>query len=227
MKRAAFLLGPAVVAVLLAPAAGLSHPKTYIPKGYVSNISAVVPNVLGLSANVLGGDERLRLSNYSGKTVVVLGYQGEPYLRFAKSGVYVNELSPGAYLNRSRKPKGLKPGLADSEAVPRWRRVAVGASYEWYDHRIHWIKSRPPIGVRRHPDRIQRIFTWRVPGRAGGRPFAITGLLGYAPPESDADGSTGWVRSAALVGAGGVLAAGLLAAGAGARRKKRRAPELR
>jgi hypothetical protein len=222
MKRTAILL---IVTTLLPAGAAQAHRKNYVPKGYVSNISAIVPNVLGVSVNVLGGDERLRLSNYSGKTVVILGYQGEPYLRFARSGVFVNELSPASYLNRTRKPGGLKPGVADPAAAPRWNRLEVGASYEWFDHRIHWTKNRPPEGVRLHPERIQRIFSWRVRGRADGKPFAITGLLGYAPPPSSDSDSYGWVSPAAL-GAAGALAAGLLAVGVGARRRKRRAPSL-
>jgi hypothetical protein len=222
MKRAAILL---IVTTLLPVGAAQAHRKNYIPKGYVSNISAVVPNVLGVSVNVLGGDERLRLSNYSGKPVVILGYQGEPYLRFTASGVFANELSPASYLNRKRKPGGLKPGIADPTAAPRWHRIGAGASYEWYDHRIHWTKNRPPEGVRLHPDRIQRIFTWRVPGRADGRPFAITGLLGYAPPQESESSSGDWLEAAGL-GAAGALAAGLLVVGVGTRRRRRQAPSL-
>jgi hypothetical protein len=222
MKRAAILL---IVTTLLPVGAAQAHRKNYIPKGYVSNISAVVPNVLGVSVNVLGGDERLRLSNYSGKPVVILGYQGEPYLRFTASGVFANELSPASYLNRKRKPGGLKPGIADPKAAPRWHRIGAGASYEWYDHRIHWTKNRPPEGVRLHPDRIQRIFTWRVPGRADGRPFAITGLLGYAPPQESESSSGDWLEAAGL-GAAGALAAGLLVVGVGTRRRRRQAPSL-
>ena len=36
--------------------------------------------------------------------------------------------------------------------------------------------------MKQHPDVIQRIFSWRVPGRADGKPFAINGILGCAPP---------------------------------------------
>ena len=175
MKRAAILL---IVTTLLPVGAARAHRKNYIPKGYVSNISAVVPNVLGVSVNVLGGDERLRLSNYSGRTVVILGYQGEPYLRFDGTGIYANTLSPAVYLNRFRRSRGLKPGEADPDAPPRWRKVGEGASYEWYDHRVHWNKSVAPRGVRRHPDLVQKVIDWSVPGRVEGQPFAITGLLG-------------------------------------------------
>jgi hypothetical protein len=199
------------------------HPGSTLT-GYVSTVSAVVPNILGVNALVLGGDDRLRISNYSGKTIVVLGYEGEPYLRFDKSGVYANTLSPAAHLNRFRRPRPLQPGVADPSASPRWRRVAPGVTYEWHDHRIHWTGHEPPRGVQEHRDRIQRIFTWRVPGRADGARFAISGFLGYAPnPAAKQDGSStsGWLLGAGI--AGGVLAVAALV-GAGARRATRRAP---
>ena len=66
--------------------------------------------------------------------------------------------------------------------------MASGASYEWFDHRIHWNKATLPSGVRQHPDRVQRVFDWRVPGRVAGKPFAITGLLGYSPQPSSSEG---------------------------------------
>jgi hypothetical protein len=220
MRRALAFLGLAALAL---PAAVTAHPGSSLT-GYVSTVSAVVPNVLGVSALVLGGDDRLRISNYSGKTIVILGYEGEPYLRFERTGVYANTLSPAAHLNRFRRPRPLQPGIADSSAPPRWLRVASGVTYEWHDHRIHWTGDQPPPGVRKHPDRIQRIFTWRVPGRADGARFAITGFLGYAPDSArakDAGGTSGWPLGAAI--AAGVLAA-IVLVGMGARRSRRRAP---
>lgn len=181
MKRAAILLASTVLAL---PGNAVAHGGKTFQKGFVSTVSAVLPNVLGLSANVTGGDARLRVSNYSGKTVVVLGYEREPYLRFDRRGVWVNTRSPALYLNRFRRSRGLHPGVADPTARPRWRKVADGASYEWFDHRIHWNRSSLPRGVRQHPARVQRVFEWRVPGRVDGRPFAITGLLGYTPQAS-------------------------------------------
>ena len=194
--------------------------------GYVSTVSALAPPVLGVDAIVLGGDDRLRISNYSGKTIVVLGYEGEPYLRFDKQGVWANTRSPAAHLNRFRRPRPLSPGVADASAPPSWRRVAPGATYEWHDHRIHWTAAEPPKGVREDPDRIQRIFNWRVPGLADGKRFAITGFLGYAPdrvPSNDDGGAPTWLLvTAGLIAAAAVLLAAVT--GVGARRARRRAP---
>ena len=168
--------------------------------GYVSTVSALVPPVLGVSVNVLGGDDRLRLSNYSGKTVVVLGYRGEPLLRFAKDGVFRNARSPAT-------------------VAPLWRRVAHGASFDWHDRRIHWPATEPPQAVQEDPGRAHLILNWRVPARADGRPFAITGFLGYVPARPAEHGGRGWVLP--LAGGGGLAA--LLVVGAGARRRSRRA----
>jgi len=207
-------------AFVTAPPAAAHGGKTF-QKGFVSTVSAILPNVLGVSANVTGGDARLRVSNYSGKIVVILGYEREPYLRLGKSGIWANTRSPAFYLNRYRRSRGLRTGQADAGAPPRWKQVGEGASYEWFDHRIHWNPTRPPPGVRRRPDRIQRVFTWRVPARVDGRAFAITGLLGYTPPSS-ASGRPRWALGVAAAGGlGALLAAGAL--GVRARGRKPRA----
>ncbi len=201
MRKVTILLLAA--AFVTAPPAAAHGGKTF-QKGFVSTVSAILPNVLGVSANVTGGDARLRVSNYSGKTVVILGYEGEPYLRLGKSSIWANTRSPAFYLNRYRRSRGLRTGQADAGAPPRWKQVGEGASYEWFDHRIHWNPTKPPAGVRQHPDRIQRIFTWRVPARVDGKAFAITGLLGYTPPPVEGS-RLGWAMWG--VGGGAVVAA--------------------
>lgn len=200
MKRAAIALFLAALA-LVGDASGHGRAGR---SGYVSTVSALVPPVLGVSVNVLGGDDRLRLSNYSGKTVVVLGYRGEPLFRFGKMGVFRNARSP-------------------VKAAPLWRRVAPGASFDWHDRRIHWPASEAPRAVREEPDKAHLIFNWRVPARADGKPFAITGFLGYVPPRKDQHGGRSWVLPL-TGGAGGLALAALVVAGAGARRRLRRAP---
>ena len=219
MSRCTTLL--LAVAALLAPAGASAHGRHGLAKGYVSTVAGLKPNVLGVSVAVLGGDDRLRLSNYSGKTIVILGYQGEPYLRFASRAVYENVRSPAVQLNRFRFPHGLAPGTTGPTAAPKWRKVARGLSFEWHEHRIHWTSTRPPAVVRQEPDKVHRIFYWRVPGRAADRPFAITGFLGYVPPPHSGGSGTGWVVPVAGTGLG---AAALVALGVGARRRRRRAP---
>ena len=52
---------------------------------------------------MVDGDDALELRNATGANVMVPGYEGEPYLRFLKSGrVEVNVNSPAKYLNEER-----------------------------------------------------------------------------------------------------------------------------
>ena len=92
--------------------------------GYVSTFSALDPPVLGVIVNVLGGDDRLRLSNYSGKTVVILGYEGEPFLRFAEAGVFENTALAGGVPEPLSRPACRRRRLrtrARRRAGGRWR----------------------------------------------------------------------------------------------------------
>ena len=209
--------------LLLAPAAA-GHGPAGGGEGYVSTVAGLQPNVLGVLVSVLGGDDRLRVANYSGKTIEVLGYKGEPFLRFGKKGVYENLRSPATYLSRERDPaRAQVPASADPKAAPRWRKVAAtGESFVWHDHRIHWTGAEPPPVVQAAPDEIHRILRWRIPGRADGENFVIAGFLGYAPtPQAEKDAGISVWLVAVVIGST-LLAAVVL--GVGARRVMRRAP---
>ncbi len=107
------------LAALGVPYAG-AHPVPPSMRGYVSTVASVEPVVLGLQATVLGGDDRLSVRNWSTKIVVILGYDGEPYLRFGRDGVFANVHSPATYLNRVRNRPVKLPSLADPRARPAW-----------------------------------------------------------------------------------------------------------
>jgi hypothetical protein len=193
MSRRRAVAAAATAAVFALAGSALAHPPTATQSGYVSHVNAVLPNVLGLSANVVGGDAWLRLSNYSGREIVILGSQGEPYLRFHESEVFQNVRSPTAYVNRYRGLHARVPATASASAPPAWQKVADGASYRWRDHRIYWVREEPPPGVTAHPDVVQRVFGWRVPGRVDGRRFTISGILGYRPAYGSSRGGNGWI----------------------------------
>ena len=167
------------VFALAVPAAADAH--SGANGSYTSTVTAVRPPV-EIVVSVTGGDDRLRLENGSGREVVIDGYAGEPYLRFAPGGVFENVRSPAAYLNRDRWAQTEVPGTASESDAPRWRKVADGDTYEWFDHRIHWMsQTQSPPAVQEEPDAEHRVFTWQVPGRAGNRAFTVAGTLDYAP----------------------------------------------
>jgi hypothetical protein len=106
---------------------------------------------------VLDADDELQLRNETGRTIVILGYGGEPYLRFSADGVFRNSRSPAAYLNLDRYAKVDVPDDADPKAPPRWERVATAAIWARHDHRIHWMSPIDPPRVRANPDRPHQV----------------------------------------------------------------------
>ena len=67
---------------------------------YRSNITSITPRVHGLNLQVLEFADRMLLSNHTGQTVTIFGYQGEPYARVLANGTAEqNARSPATYLN--------------------------------------------------------------------------------------------------------------------------------
>jgi hypothetical protein len=165
--------------------------------GYTATVTSVTPAIAGVTLNVLDRDDRLELVNGTESEIVVLGYDGEPYLRFTPEGVFRNTHSPATYLNEDRYAQVQLPATADPEAEPAWERLAARNRYDWHDHRIHWMSPIDPPQVRSAPDSRHHVFDWEVPGTVDGRPFTIAGSLDYAPVDT---GRPSWVYMAAAFG---------------------------
>jgi hypothetical protein len=173
---------------------------------WVTRITSVQPVVPGLRMRVVELGNRLELSN-TGPEVIVLGYQGEPYLRVGPSGVWTNLNSAATYLNRTRQGNAPVPaGLpTDASAAPRWEQISSGHLVRWHDHRIHWMGSALPPNVQRAPNQEHVQFAWHVDLRQGATPVAVTGELRWVPGPS----AWPWV-GVALVIAVGCVALGRL-----------------
>ena len=216
--RARTTIALAAAAALLIVAGGAAGHGGSRSQGYVSSFSSLDPPVLGLLVNVFGPRNRMQVTNYSGKTVVILGVEREPYLRFSGKQVDENRASPTAYLNASEPV----PPSATKDAPARWRIVARGAAYSWHDHRINWEGAQPPPVVESEPDTAHLIFRWRIPAKVGAEAVAIKGFLGWAPaPKTNHDGFD-WLLPA-VGAAAAVVAAAALAFGLRARRARRQA----
>jgi hypothetical protein len=188
-------------------------------QGYVSSFSSLDPPVLGVLVNVFGPRNRIQVTNYSGKPVVILGYDLEPYLRLTGRAVYENVASPTAYLNSSRP----LPAKVSAGEPPQWRKIARGAAFSWHDHRTVWTGAHEPTVVVRAPREPHLIFRWRIPATVGRKPFAIKGFLGWAP-RPQTGGDNGWVLPvAAGAGAAALVAAAAVTLGLRARRTRRQA----
>jgi len=191
-RLVAVLLGAAVLALPVSARAALTteNGNPINDQGsnydYRSNITSVTPNVPGLSLEVLEFADRLVLTNHTGKTVTVYGYEGELYARVLADGtVQVNTDSPAYYLNQSFYAQVSVPASASARATTHWVVVDRTGQFEWHDHRIHWMSPIPPARVK---DKNKRtlIFNWQVPIRVGTQMGAINGQLYWTPESSKA-----------------------------------------
>lgn len=195
---AALVAAIALLACL--PSAALGHEGN---PNFESEVGGLSRPVEGVSAQVLGYDDRLQLVNRSGETVVVFGYEGEPYARILPSGtVQTNVNSPATYLNEDRFAGVRVPERADPQAPPVWRDVSDGGEFTWHDHRVHWMARTTPPQVEDESQRT-RVFDYRVPIEVGGERDAITGTLYWVGP-ADAAKTPFLIVAAAIVVLGGV-----------------------
>jgi hypothetical protein len=202
----------ALLALAIAPSA-LAHQGN---PNYRSVIDRVTPKVPGLRLQVLNLDDRLELQNTTGKTVVVQGYQGEPYARLLGNGtVEVNRNSPAFYLNNDRTSTGTVPANAKPGAAPDWQLVDRAGRFQWHDHRIHWMSTVMPKQVTDKSKRT-KVFDWKVPVQVGSTKGSVDGTLFWA----------GKAGGSAPVGAiAGLGAIALLGLGAVAVVRRRRAAD--
>ncbi len=151
---------------------------------YRSEITSITPDVKGLSIEVLEFADRLVLTNHTGKTVTVYGYSGEPYARVQPNGTTEeNVRSPAVYLNTNFYGNVTVPASASATLPPKWVTVDQTGSFEWHDHRIHWMSPVTPPQVK---DKSKRtlIFHWSVPISVGMQKGVVDGQLFWVPSSS-------------------------------------------
>lgn len=153
---------------------------------YRSYITSVVPQAPGLGVEVLEFADRLLLTNRTGQTVTIYGYQGDPYARLRSDGtVEVNTRSPAYYLNQSFYGNITVPASASPSAPPHWVVADRTGRFEWHDHRIHWPSPTLPPEVKDKGKRTL-IFDWQVPIRVGAQMGGVNGQLFWTPESSHA-----------------------------------------
>lgn len=188
-----------LLVVLAAPAA--AHGRSGDASNYRSRV-VDAPDLPGVRWRVWGGDEQLSVTNTGTTEVVVLDYEGDPYLRVGPDGVFENRDSEAVWLNRDRFAVTRVPPGVGSGARPEWVRVSDGTSRLWHDHRVHWMSPRPPAPVLADPGSTATITRWRVPFDHGGRRLAVRGTLEWVPGPSPWP----WLLGALAVTAPPVLA---------------------
>lgn len=205
MRRTALFVA-VLAGALLAPAGpasahGGEGPDATAYRTEVTGLSPVEP---GLRVRTVEAGARLELVNDTGRTVEVLGYQGEPYLEIRPDGTYENGNSPAAYTNRTLAGDTPVPAGASPTAAPQWRRVSTGTTVRWHDQRTRWLDENPPPQARADPSRSHKLRDWVVPLREGVRTIEVRGTLTWEPPPA---AWLWWLGALAL--AAGLTALGL------------------
>ncbi len=157
-------------AVLLGarPSAALAHVGGTIATSYEARITGFTAPERGITAEVLRGDQDLRVSVTRPHVVIVLGVLAEPFLRFSAAGVEANRASPTASSS----------GIVDDADVltahaPVWIRVDGGNAFTWHENRLR------PRTVRGTAPRGAPVAAWRIPMIVDGAPTALTGTEWY------------------------------------------------
>ncbi len=172
---------------------------------YRTDQTAVSPAIDGLTVGYEDSDSTVTLDWTGPGEVIVLGYEGEPFLRIDPAGVERNVHSPATYLNTDRYARVQLPAKADATAAPEWERLSTTPSTSWHDHRTHWMDPTPSADVRAHPDQMTIVFPrWEIPVTVAGAAATITGRLLWVPPPS----RTPWL----LLGLGLAVVLGLVVA---------------
>ncbi len=144
-RRSLLAAALAALWILASPGVAVADPPG--PTDYLSEVTEIDPDLPGIAVEIIGGDSFVLLTVEPGIAVDVVGYSGEPYLRFLTDGtVEENRLAPSKYLNEDRYAAGVIPDEADADADPEWVVVATDGSYAWHDHRTHWMNALPPPG---------------------------------------------------------------------------------
>jgi hypothetical protein len=188
-RRVAGRLGAAialgVLSVLVAADPAAAHGVGGIrPTNYQTVVTGAQPAVAGLTLRAVDLGDRLELTNHTGHEVVVLGYDGEPYLRVGPRGTFENTRSPATYVNRTLTGATPVPARADSDAPPEWRRIGDAPVARWHDHRAHWSGRDDPRAVRNDPDHPHVVQRFGVQVRDGARLVAFTGEVRWIPESS-------------------------------------------
>jgi hypothetical protein len=180
VMRAAFCLLLALLATMWPGTAAFAHG---LPDSnyYRSTITAIEPSVPGLVLAVAKAGESFTLTNHTGKTVVVIGYAGEDYLRITPAGVEENIASLSSVLNGSLIIEGLpqKQDQANQRQRPKWRHVSDQPTFTWHDHRIHWMAAQRPPVVAADPHHAHKVFAWKIPLTVNGEPVTVNGELDW------------------------------------------------
>jgi hypothetical protein len=172
-----------------------------------SVVRAITPHTAGISIQVLSRDDRFELTNRSSQPIVIYGYNDEPYARLLADGtVEQNTSSPAYFLNQERDASVTVPKSADAKAPPTWKVLDKTHTFQWHDHRMHYMGTGVPPSVKDTKKR-QKIDDYTIPIKIGAGKGAIEGTLWWTPQKNGGPpaGAIGGLVVLVLLGLGAVV----------------------
>ena len=149
-------------------------------------------------------------------TVIIVGVDGSPLVRFGRDGSDINTGSVTWELTSTLAGVVPVPPLGP-DLAPRWvHDGAIGIPVEWVEPRLDY-PERHPRGSASHPVTVSH---WSVPLLVNGAPATVTGTTDW---QAYASTSAGLLSSPA-VQAAGVVAAGAVIGAAFVVSRRRRSP---
>ncbi len=152
MRRAVLLAWAIALAV---PGTAAAHQRTgRVAVDYTASVAPLLPPLSGaVTARVYRADLAFGLTVLGRHRVVVLGYSGEPFLRFGADGVYASRSSLTA------------AGLGLAKPGTGWRLLSHDPRLVWHDARLRGL----PAGASRG--------RWTIPVRVDETPAVLHGEL--------------------------------------------------
>ena len=169
--------------VAAAPPAAAHSVSGITSTNWVTKIISVQPALPGLTVKAVQLGNLIELTN-DGPDLVVLGYNGEPYLQVGPGGVFENLRSPATYLNRTRQGTTPVPSTASDKpnTPPQWKRISIQQTVVFHDHRTHWMGGELPAPIRADSHRTFELTpNWQIHIRQGPTTAVITGSLTWVP----------------------------------------------
>lgn len=134
---------------------------------------ALRPGEISFDLRSIEATSRLELTWRGGPELSIPDYDGNPYLRVGREGVFENEQSRAVYLNRDRNGATNVPENLNPSGPPVWKRLSSKPVARWHDHRGHRMGGDPPQ-VRTAPDKAHLVQRETVTILSGASPDGRT-----------------------------------------------------
>jgi hypothetical protein len=183
-RRAAVLTVAVVVSSVVGARPASAHTLSGVQAtNYRSQIASISPSVGGVSVHLLDLGRKVEVTNRSSRTLLILGYSKEPYLRVGPAGVFVNQASPTFYLNRPTTTAGTQtvPKQYSATAPPVWFRTSSRHTVTWADRRTRQ-EGADPQSVTDNRGRQVLVSTWTIAMVHASTPITVSGTITYIPP---------------------------------------------